>query len=155
MLRREHSAAIEGDVTAAEDVTINKKGGSLTAILKKSLREQLGAVEEPLMGAALQFDTGQSVVVLSRKPGTAAGGATVQVRKVGPNRFQLSLGDESAQEVDPVTAAFVQLKIDLFAKGKLQLSDPYTAESWGAVMDRRLAPAKAARTALQRRRRAS
>ena len=66
---------ITGDIAASADVTINTKGGSVTAILKKSLRDRLGALSDHLAGAALQFASGQSVLLLAGAGSGALAGA--------------------------------------------------------------------------------
>jgi hypothetical protein len=146
MLHRRPGPAIVGDVTALVDVTIHQKGGSLTATLKKPLGERVGAEVRSISGAAVDFETGQSVVILSPQPD---GSAQVHVRRVGLNRFEIAIDDGRDIEVDPVTAAFVQLQIALFAKGKLPLDEPVTADVWDATIDAKLARARAARKALR------
>lgn len=148
-MQRNQGDAIIGDVVATEIVTVNNKGGSVAAILKKPLRERLGAgTAEPLSGAAVEFETGQTVVLLSRQAGTEGGVSTLRVRKVGANRFEIGIAAND-EDIDGVTAAFLRLKMDLFEKGKLHLDDPLTAEEWRAEMHQKLAGARAARRALR------
>ena len=127
---------ITGDIAASADVTINTKGGSVTAILKKSLRDRLGALSDHLAGAALQFASGQSVLLLA---GSGALAGAVRVRKTGQNRLEIVLDGDDAEEIDEVTATFLRLKKDQFEKGLLNLSEPMTAVDWRKQMDADLA----------------
>ena len=115
---------IRGDIAALADVAIHTKGGSVTATLKKSLRERLGNFSEHLMGAALQFASGESVLLL------ASVAETLRIRKVSGNRYEITLEHAGEKEVDPVTAAFLRLKSDQFEKGMLRLSAPMSADDW-------------------------
>src|ERR1700681_2708531 len=110
MPRKTQPSAILGDVVAREDVTVNTKGGSMTATLKKPLREKLGELGTSLSGAAVEFASGQAVVLLSRVPGAANADLPVRVRKVGLNRFEIGIESDDDEEVDEVTAAFLRLK---------------------------------------------
>ena len=134
--------AITGDIAAAADVTVNTKGGSVTATLKKSLRDRLGDVTDHLAGAALQFAPGQSVVLLAGAMVGAAAHMELRVRRTGRNRFEIELEDDGAEEVDEVTAAFLRLKKDQFGKGLLKLSEPMTSADWRKKMDIELAEAR-------------
>jgi hypothetical protein len=120
---------IIGDIAASADVTIHTKGGSVTATLKKPLRDTLGALQDHHPGAALQFANGQSVVLLVGASNEPQGGA-FRVHRINSNRYEIVFEDESEQDVDPVTAAFLHLKSDQFRKGMLRLSEPMTAEDW-------------------------
>lgn len=144
MPRKAQPSAILGDVAAREDITINTKGGSMTATLKKPLREKLGELGASLSAAALEFASGQAVVLLSRVPGAANTDRPVRVRKVGLNRFEIGIESDGDEEADEVTAAFLRLKKDLFGKGKLRLSAPVTAAEWRAEMDAKVAAVEAA-----------
>jgi len=130
------SAAIVGDVAASADVTVNSKGGSVTATLKKALRDQLSQKTGPLAGAALRFATGEAVVLL-----TGAGAAPVRVRRTGDNRFEIELQGDVEESVDAMTDAFLTLKKEAFRLGKLELSEPMTLEEWRAKEDAAFAEA--------------
>ncbi|MEQ8346259.1 MAG: hypothetical protein RIB84_15200 [Sneathiellaceae bacterium] len=56
-------APIAGDISTASEVTVNRKGGSLTATLKKTLRERIDLLGNHMHAAALQFGSGQSVLL--------------------------------------------------------------------------------------------
>lgn len=129
---------ITGDVAATADVTINTKGGSTTATLRKALRDRLGRLGDQMAGAAVEFATGQALVLLSGGSG-AADAAPVRVRKIGRNRFEIELEVEEDEEVDEVTAAFLRLKKDQFERGLLNLSAPMTADALEARMKKRFA----------------
>ncbi len=144
MPRKAQPSAILGDVVANEDVTVNTKGGSMTATLKKALRDKLGDIGASLSAAAVQFETGQAVVLLSRVPGATNTDSPLRVRKIGLNRFEVGIANAGDEDVDEVTAAFLQLKKDLFSKGKLRLSAPVTADAWRAEMDEQIAAVDAA-----------
>jgi hypothetical protein len=126
---------ITGDIAASADVTIHTKGGSVTATLKKALRDRLGTLKDHHPGAALQFANGQSVVLLVGASDAPRGGA-FRVHRINSNRFEIVFEDESEPDVDPVTAAFLHLKSDQFRKGVLRLSEPMTAEDWRQQTDR-------------------
>jgi hypothetical protein len=118
-----HAQPISGDVGIIGRVRVNEKGGSMSAILKKPLRERLGEVLDHLDAASLDFGDG-SVALLLR----ADGGTPVHVRSIGGKRFEISIQDDDDEDVDELTAAFLRLKIDQFKKGRVELSSPYTAE---------------------------
>ena len=134
---------IAGDIAAAADVAVNTKGGSLSATLKKPLRDTLGEVGDHLAGAALQFESGQAVVLLSAGPGGAAS-RPVHVSRVGRNRFEIEIDSGEDEAIDDVTAAFLALKIDQFKKGQLDLLPAVTAEDWQAETDDAFKAAEAA-----------
>lgn len=141
-LKRLVSGAFVGDIAVAADVTVNSKGGSMTATLKKALREKLGDLGEQLAGAALQFTTGQAIVLLS----TAGGGvqAPIRVQRTGRNRFEIELEAGGDDEVDEVTAAFLSLKKQQFVSGDLKLMTPVTAQQLKAEADEQMAAAREA-----------
>jgi len=144
-MSKAHAGVITGDVAASTDVTINKKGGSVTATLKKSLRDSLGDLGESVAAATVEFSTGQAILLLSGVPGAAEKtAAEVHVRKVGPNRFEIELDTDEDEEVDEVTAAFLRLKIDQFTKGGLKLAEPVTADRWRTRVSTKIAAAKSA-----------
>lgn len=136
-----------GDVEAASEVTVNTKGGSMTATLKKGLRERLGQVFGRLAGGVLQFETGQSLLLLS--PGAGAGLASVRVQRIGRNRFEIELDTHENEEVDEVTAAFLRLKQAQFVNDELTLLPPVDADELRAEADRDMAEARAAMARLQ------
>lgn len=130
-MTRTASAAIIGDVAAKADVTVNTKGGSVTATLKKALRDQLSQTTGALSGAAFRFASGEAVVLLT---GTG-NAAPVRVRRTGENRFEIELQSDDAEPVDAMTDAFLTLKKEAFRLGKLELSEPITPEEWRGKED--------------------
>ncbi len=143
----EFQQLIVGDVEAMTEVTVNTKGGSMTATLKKALRERLGSLAGGLAGAAVQFTTGQAVVLLS--PGGEGAGGQVRVYRIGKNRFEIELDTGEDEEVDDVTAAFLQIKRSQFIKGELELLPPVSAAQRRAESDARLEPGRRAIAALK------
>lgn len=125
---------ITGDVDVVTDVTVSMKGGSLTAILRKVLRERLGKIGTKLSAAALDLGDGQGLVLLS--PG--AGGPSIHIQRTGAHRFEIDLCSDEDEEVDEITAAFLRLKVDQFAKDGLDLSEPISAKEWRQEMDAKL-----------------
>ena len=138
------SHAIVGDVVAVTEVTVNTKGGSMTAILKKVLRERLGRLGNHLPAAVLQFTSGPSLVLLS----SGTGESCLRVHRMGENRFEIALDDGEDEEVDDLTAAFLRLKESQFKAGSLPLMAPVTADEWRADMDEKLKNARRAARAL-------
>ncbi len=114
--------AILGDVQAVADIAVHVGSGSLTATLKKPLREALGAVGPHLAAAALRFEAGPSVVLLG-----APGEVALRVQRTGPNRFEIALETGGDVEIDDVTAAFLALKLDQLKNNALDLIEPVTA----------------------------
>lgn len=145
MTQKFHTNAISGDVAIMANVTLNTKGGSTTAIIKKPLRDRLGKVGDHLAAATLEFATGQALILLMGAiPGVPKGRAPLRVRRTGRNRFEIELESDGDAEIDEVTAAFLRLKKHLFEKGKLRLSEAVTAEEWRTAMDKKIAVAEAA-----------
>lgn len=116
--------AFSGDVAAPTRVTINTKGGSMTAILRKDLREKLGVVGSQLCAAALEFGSGPAVLLL--------GDAKIRVLRLGKDRFEVVLGADEGDEIDEITAAFLKLKEAQFKAGDLPLMAPIAADRWQA-----------------------
>ena len=133
---------ITGEVVATADLTINTKGGSTTATLKKPIADLLQDVEGRLAAAAATFANGQTFVLLTR--GAVTRDMPIRIRRVGGNRFAVELETAEHEEVDEVTAAFLRLKRDQFAKGTLRLAEPVTADQWRAETNERVAVAEAA-----------
>lgn len=134
MPKRRHPLPIVGDVATTTEVSVNTKGGSLSTTLKKGIRESLGEVGYGLTAAALRFDTGEGVVLLSGAPESEAS-ASVRVSRIGSNRFEIELNSDKDEEIDDLTAAFLMLKIEQFKKGRLHLTEPVDADEWQAEMD--------------------
>jgi hypothetical protein len=121
---------ITGDVTAIDRANLTRKGGSLTATLRKSVRAGLGDADE-LAAAAVDLGDGHSVLLLS---GAAAGAQGLRVRKTGPHRVELLLETDQATEIDDLTAAFLRLRVEQYQRGRLTLSPPVDAAAWRLEM---------------------
>lgn len=130
--------AIRGDVQALAEVAVHAGSGSLTATLRKPLREALGTVGERLAGAALRFEAGPGVVLLG-----APGEAALRVQRLGPNRFEITLDTGADVEVDEATAAFLALKLDQLRAGRLDLTPPMTPAELRAATAAKRAAAEA------------
>lgn len=132
---------ITGDIAASSDVTVNTKGGSMTATLRKPLRDLLPDKMGHLSGAALEFEGGEAVVILAGSTKRYHSPTGVQVRRVSRNIFEIEMETEDgkSEEVDVVTAAFLTIKEKQLARGTLRLSDPMSAEGWRAKTDAELA----------------
>jgi len=142
MPTRDEHPRIVGDIASVTHVSVNTKGGSLSATLKKGIRESLSTVGDRLTAAALEFASGSSVVLLSG--GMAGSGATsIRVVRTGRNRFEIELDTGEEEEVDDLTAAFLMLKVDQFKKDRLRLLPAVSAEEWRAEMDEKFRQAEA------------
>lgn len=139
---------ITGDVEAMTEVTVNTKGGSMTATLKKPLREKLGELGGRMTAASVRFATGQAMLLLS-PGGGASSAAPVHVHRIGENRFEIELETGADEEIDDVTAAFLELKKNQFIKGELELMPPVNADQWRAEMDEKMGDARRAIGALE------
>ena len=128
---QEHVLPIVGDVAAIDEANVTRKGGSLTATIRKSVRAGLGDVSDHLAAAALQFAAGPSLVLLS---GFGAAASAVRVRRLGGDSFEIKLDTGEPAEVDDLTAAFLRLKVEQFKRGELRLSPPVDAEGWRREM---------------------
>ncbi len=138
-------STITGDVEAVSEVTVNTKGGSMTATLKKSLREKFGGFGGRLLGAALQFANGQAIVLLVSGSNDAQTETSVRVHRRGENRFEIELDTgEGEEEIDDVQAAFLMLKESRFKTHDLLMLQPVTAIEWRAEMDEKLSAARSA-----------
>lgn len=130
MERKQRLKPISGDVNVVEDIRVNVKGGSMSAILRKPIRERLGDITNHVCAATVDFEDGSGIVLLR-----AEQDAPVFVRSLGAKRFEITLGSNDDEEVDELTAAFLRLKADQFTKGLVRLSRPYTVESFRALVD--------------------
>ena len=135
-----HTPTITGDVAAVSQVTVNTKGGSVTATLKKAIRDRLGKIGGQLSAAALEFGNGSSVVLMS----AGSVETSLRVHKIGANRFEIEIINEQEEEIDNVAAAFINLKKSQFEAGTLPLMEPITADQWREEMDKKLSGAIAA-----------
>lgn len=133
---------IVGEDLLFTELTVNSKGGAMTAILKKTIRESLGEVGSRLGAASLTFDSGASVVLLTGANPVESASTQVRVTRLGRNRFVVDLETGEAEEVDQMTDAFVRLKIEQFKMGRLDLLPAVTADDWQAEMDEKFRQAE-------------
>jgi hypothetical protein len=114
---------IVGDV-AVESVTVNDKGGSLSAILKRPLRTDF-AGGGLFYGARIDFEPGISCVLVA--PGRTEAkdrtgkGRKFRVQRVTPHRYVLDFGDDDREVVDPVTKATLKILEEMARTGRLTL----------------------------------
>lgn len=120
--------AFRGDVEAATSVRVNRKGGSLTAILKKALADRLGSETKSLAAASIDLGSGRSILLM----GAAELADRIRVHRSGSDRVELYVEEEGDLEVDGVAAAFLRLKTNQFERGQLNLSRPIDAQTWAA-----------------------
>lgn len=126
---------IVGEDLVFTELTVNTKGGAMSAILKKAIRESLGEVGGRLGAASLKFAAGPSVVLLTGGHSAETAATQVRVSRVGKNRFMVDLETGETVETDEVTDAFVRLKIEQFKMGRLELLPAVSADEWLAEMD--------------------
>jgi hypothetical protein len=117
--------SIIGNLTV-EPVTVNQKGGSLAAILKKSIRGNLGEADF-CYGAKMEFDNGMTCVLVA--PGASPGAddePRFYVRRVSPSRFVI---DCNVQEdaVDPITQAMLGILDREIKAGTLEVMNEQVA----------------------------
>lgn len=129
-----------GDVAKATPVKVEPRAGNLVANLQ-ALGEHMKVRNQLLNGAALQFEDGQSVVLLS---GADAKDRRLVITKTGIDRYEIVRDGAEDVRVDEVETAFLRLKINQFVSGKLKLSAPMDAKAWKATMRQRLEAAEKA-----------
>jgi hypothetical protein len=119
---------ITGDTSATATITVSDKGGSLSAILKKALTAPFGRFRR-LSGATVTFKDGPALMLLL-DPERVARNSGVRVRRLSQACFQLELiGAETAEQLDPVTAAFLALRKAQFNAGQVAATE-LTAADW-------------------------
>ena len=111
--------SIVGDAVV-EGVTVNNKGGSVSAILKRPIRGDLnpGGL---CYGAKIEFKPGVSCVLMAGDQGR------IRVAKVG-NGFLLTLEEGQHEVVDPTTKAILSLYEEMLKAGRAKLIAPAEAE---------------------------
>jgi hypothetical protein len=114
------SPSIVGDVTA-ESITINAKGGSLTAILKRGVRGNL-VPGKLSYGAKIEFEPGVSCVLVA--PGQRR---KFRVAKIA-NGFVVTLEGGEREVVDPTTKAVLAAYEEMLKAGKVKLLSTDEAE---------------------------
>lgn len=111
---------IVGDVHV-ESVTVNKKGGSLSAILKKSLQIESGE-DTPWYGTKIEVEPGVAAVLVV--PGSTAD----QPKKFRVTQFasgvMINLEDEKEKVVNPTVAAVLSVFGEMLQADKFPLNTP-------------------------------
>lgn len=134
--RDENVDAIEftGDVDAISPASVSTKGGSLTATLRKAIRDRLGNIAGGQVStAALTFGAGASLVLLGVG---AEASRRMRVSRLGKNRFEIELDEGSDEDaVSDLTAAFLTLKTQQFKDGAMAIRGPLGADEWLAEMN--------------------
>jgi hypothetical protein len=129
-------ALFAGDVEVQTTIRVSRKGGSLTAILKKILVERLGLVGDTLAAATIDLGAGRVLVLGS--PGAVG---KVRIQRSGPRTVEVAADGADDAEVDEIAEAFLRLKAAQFNRGQLALSGPVTAEAWRARSEQAFARA--------------
>ena len=129
-----------GENTAQDELSANSKGGSLAAVLKRSITNALGIYDlktagegesrrvDRLTAATVEIDTLHRIVIMA--PQGVRSGASYRVRRTGKSSVEITLEGEDDSEVDEVTAAFVELKRRLLLDGRVKLTAPMTADEF-------------------------
>jgi hypothetical protein len=107
---------IRGDVSV-EDTRLNTKGGSMTATLKKPLRDALGAGKRAL-GVRLDFGKVSGVFLAPARLARQR----FQVTRMGERRIVIDLVDDTRQPLDPYEAAFLNVLTEQFKRGERPLA---------------------------------
>lgn len=111
-----------------EPVTVNQKGGSVAAILKKSIRGNLGEAAF-CYGAKMEFENGMTCVLVA--PGASPGmddDLKFYVRRVSPSRFVIDCNVQE-ETVDPITQAMLQILDKEIKAGKLEVMSDQAARN--------------------------
>jgi len=111
--------SITGDVVV-ESVTLNDKGGSVSAIIKRKIRGRLKAAER-CYGAMMEFQPGVSCVLV------AGHRRRIRVSKI-PSGFLVQLEDGDQEVVDPTTKAVLDIYEEMLKAGKVKLLPAEEAE---------------------------
>src|SRR5205809_3197889 len=116
---RDRVPSIVGDAVV-EGVTVNDKGGSLSAILKRPIRGDLNPGKQ-CYGAKIEFEPGVSCVLV------AGGKKRIRVAKIA-NGFVLTIDEGPQEMVDPTTKAILNIYDEMIKAGKVQVVPPAEAE---------------------------
>lgn len=121
--------ALAGDAAISPtEISLNRKGGSLTATLKKALTSNLTAftLKDKVIGTAIPLADGDGLILLSSLVDEED--PDVRMVKVAPNRFEILIGEQDEVELDAVSTALLQLKELELTSGRAQISEPVTAQ---------------------------
>ena len=111
--RTEPVVTITGEVTV-DDVTLNSKGGSLTAVLKKTIRSGLAMDARHCFGAKLDFAEGASCILMAAaeigaQQRHSKNAPKFRVTRVSSRRFVVDLIDNKLAPVEPLTQALLSI----------------------------------------------
>ncbi len=125
---KDPNRAFFGDVQNSAEISLNRKGGSLTATLKKVLTGQIAAFQDisKVFGTSISLPGGDGLVVLSSL--VEDDDPDVHMRKLSDTRYEIVIGEEPMQELDPVSLGLLSLKEADIAAGRAELSAPMSAE---------------------------
>lgn len=121
--------AFIGDVHGGTaEITLNRKGGSLTATLKKVITDQVVAFRDAtkVFGTAISLGDGDGLVLLSTL--VDEDDPNIAMRQISENRFEVVIGEEAQVELDAVSMALLGLKEVEISEGRANLSAPMTGE---------------------------
>jgi hypothetical protein len=151
--RAESAPTIVGDVPV-ETVAVNTKGGSLSAIIKRSLRGDFTGGAS-FYGARMDFEPGISCVLVA--PGRTEArdhsgpDRKFRVQRVTPRRYIIDFGDEEKDvTIDPMTKATLQILEEMAKAGKLTLLSPEEADKRFAQIEAGIAEGNKLATALRK-----
>jgi hypothetical protein len=106
-----------------ESVAVNAKGGSVAAILKKSIRGDLADLSI-CYGAKMEFEPGVSCVFVAPGEIAQARGSEARkfrVKRVSPRRYIIDLDHEEAEMIDPLTQAMLHILERQLKDGQMKL----------------------------------
>src|SRR5690606_19156299 len=95
-----------GDVDAQSVLKVNRKGGSITATLKKAITDHLNLSDDHLVAAVVDLGLDRTILLLGADPLPG----DLQVIRRGGNSVEIVADDDGDVEVDPITEAFLALK---------------------------------------------
>ena len=117
-----------GDLTALEEIPVSRKGGTITATLKKLIQTTLGLDMAPtsLLGGVVS-DLSTPLMLVGKDPGA---GKRWSVRRVSPNQLLISLEMPDEEEGDNGTAAFLALLDKKQSEGEMVTGQKITDQEW-------------------------
>jgi hypothetical protein len=110
--------SIVGDVSA-EAVTLNAKGGSLSAIIKQGIRGDLSA-KGACFGANIEVEPGVSCLIVAPVRSAKIMKGRIRVQKLEHGVF-ISFDDGTGHKVDSFTQKVLSLYEELIKEGKVGL----------------------------------
>ena len=143
---------ITGDLPV-DTVAVNAKGGSYSAIFKRSLRGGLGEAST-WFGANMEFEPGISCVLMAPGRLDPSGKAKRQrqfrVKRVSNHRYIVDFDSEEEAVMHPVVKSVLSILEELVKTGKLAVDG---AEEAQIALDKTLADSKKRIAAAEKKRR--